>query len=109
MLPIIFSAECRRDFRLRKREFIDASDIVFSKRAQFVCELFCVFDFRTNQPEGEDKWKGSGLRPGFGQVPIWITLAVRGPKTTCMAAEEIPRRAPGRLRVIFSGFVGQRS
>src|SRR6266480_3573081 len=48
VLPIIFPAERRRYFRLGKSELIDAGDVVVTKRAQFICDLFCVFDFRAN-------------------------------------------------------------
>src|SRR5438552_10551843 len=48
VLPIIFSAERRRYFRLRKSELIDAGDVAITKSAQFICDLFCVFDFRAN-------------------------------------------------------------
>src|SRR6267378_1089230 len=42
MLPIIFSAEHRRYFRLRKSELIDVGDVAITKRAQFICDLFFV-------------------------------------------------------------------
>src|SRR6266576_5835212 len=48
VLPIIFPAERRRYFRWGKSELIDAGDVVVTKRAQFICDLFCVFDFRAN-------------------------------------------------------------
>ena len=48
VFPIIFPAERRRYFRLGKSELIDAGDVVVTKRAQFFCDLFCVFDFRAN-------------------------------------------------------------
>src|SRR6267143_405674 len=43
MLPVIFSAERRRYFRLRKSELIDVGDVAITKSAQFICDLFCVF------------------------------------------------------------------
>src|SRR5205823_5942532 len=60
--PIIFSAERRRYFRLGKSELLDAGDVAVTKCTQFTCDLFRVFDFRANQPEGEDKWKGCNPR-----------------------------------------------
>src|SRR5207248_9078456 len=36
VLPIIFSAECRRDFRLRKSELIDPGNVAVTKCAQFI-------------------------------------------------------------------------
>src|SRR5438309_5699769 len=48
VLPIIFPAERRRYFRWGKSELIEAGDVVVTKRAQFIRDLFCVFDFRAN-------------------------------------------------------------
>src|SRR6476619_3465074 len=48
VLPIIFPAERRRYFRSGKSELIDAGDVVVTKCAQFICDLFSVFDFRAN-------------------------------------------------------------
>src|SRR6266550_153400 len=88
VLPIIFSAECRRDFRLRTSKLVDAGDVAVAKCTQFICDLFPVFDFRANQPEGKDKWKGCDLRPGIRQVPIVIALTMFCAKTDRLITDE---------------------
>src|SRR5437588_3187327 len=86
--PIIFSAERRRYFRLGKSELLDAGDVAVTKCTQFTCNLFRVFDFRTNQPEGEDKWKGCNLSPSFRQVPIVKAFAMFRAKTNRLVTDE---------------------
>src|SRR5438309_6930219 len=94
VLPIIFSAECRRYFRLRKSELIDAGDVAITKCAQFICDLFRVYDFRANQPKRENEWKRCSLRPGFCQIPIAIALGVLCAKTNCMVTDEEVEHRP---------------
>src|SRR5205823_11893356 len=94
VLPIIFPAKCRRDFRLRTSELIDAGDVALTKCTQFICDLFRVFDLRTNQPDGKDKWKGCDLIPSVRQVPIVIVLTMLCAKTNCLITDEEAEHRP---------------
>src|SRR5438128_4941338 len=94
VLPIIFSAERWRDLRLRKCELIDPGNVAVTKCAQFIRDLFRVFDLRANQPKGENKWKRRNLHPGFRQVPIVIVLAMLCTKMNCVVTDEETEHMP---------------
>src|SRR5438309_3596475 len=55
VLPIIFSAERRRYFRLRRDEIVQAFQVVVAELSQGVGNLLRVVDFRSNQPKRENE------------------------------------------------------
>src|SRR6266699_6445448 len=55
VLPIIFSAERRRDYRLRRDEIVQIFQVVVAKLPQDIGNFVRVIDFRANQPKCENE------------------------------------------------------
>src|SRR5437764_9171405 len=87
VLPIIFSAERRLDFRLRRDEIVQFFQVVIAKPAQSIGNFFRLLDFRSNQPKRENEWKIDGVFPFFAQIPK-LVIGMLFPKSNRLITDE---------------------
>jgi hypothetical protein len=87
MLLIIFSAELRRDIRLRRDDIVQVFQVVIADPPQGVGNLLRVLDFWSNQPKRENEWKIGDIFPFFAQIPESV-IGILLSKSNCLITDE---------------------
>ena len=95
MFAVIFSAELKREFGLRKNKLVELFQILVANATERGGELVRVLNFRSDQPKREHEWQIRDVFPCLTQIPE-IKAGMRLSKSHRLITDEETRdRAAG--------------
>jgi len=92
MPPVITGAKLVIEVFLVGDQLLDAGQILVAQRPQAVGNVFCIGNFRPDEPERVNERKANEPVPLFAQVPKTKFVCVLLPKPDRLIPDEQPRR-----------------